>query len=164
MTDEEWTATVVALFEAPLRAAGVGEPNATEGARYVMWHSDGWGDTPRPCPDSVVWQPKADDPRSASLSRGCYDVTVREDPVWGEDVILCVHTEGGSLLEVAPPTDVAGLRATLEPVAARIADTITDDFARFESDNAGYLPGTEPGAQGSRLAKAATRVRFLAGS
>lgn len=132
MTDAEWIHEVVAAFESPLREAGMGEPQVSPG-RYVMWHGSA-ADEPRPSMESPVW---------ANSGSGCYDVTIREDSD-GDETVLSVATEGTELLRVPALTTPSALAAVLKPAGQSIGDVVVQDFARFEDEFNGYLPGTEP--------------------
>ncbi len=119
------------LVEA-LRAAVFGEPGAVAVDQpSVLWHFD-WATDERPCPDSVVWSHRA----------GCYDVIVE---VVGSPPELEVRTDGGTKRREPWPDDPAEREALLRRLIDDLAGWMRDDIARFETENGGYLPGTEPG-------------------
>lgn len=119
------------ILAEPLRAAGMGEIVAesdTGNPLNLMWHADGIG--PCPVPESPVW----------THGWGCFDVVVE----W-RDSRLVVRTEGTEVLSEPWPEDLAAFESLLRGAAAHVGAVIRADIARFESENGGYLPGTEPG-------------------
>lgn len=126
---------VVAILREPFQTAGLGNPSpAADGPIHVMWHTEAACED-RPCPDSPIW----------THGFGCYDVIVQ----WRADEHhepgrLVVHTEGGTMLDAPWPDSRAALESHLHDLAAAITERVRDDIRTFETENGGYLPGTEP--------------------
>ena len=66
--------------------------------------------------------------------------------VVGDPPRLEVSTEGGTKLREPWPDAPAEREVLLRRVIDDLAGWMRADIARFETENGGYLPGTEPGA------------------